>query len=47
MKEYPSSPLISSADYKIQLVELYMPKEDAPASLKKVSEASARNNAKE
>lgn len=35
----------SSAPY-IQLVEVYMPKEDAPMSLKLVSEAAAKNNAK-
>ncbi|MCJ1236134.1 Pyruvate decarboxylase 1 [Varicellaria rhodocarpa] len=36
----------SSAPY-IQLVELYMPKEDAPAALKLTADASAKNNAKE
>ncbi len=35
----------SSAPY-IQLVELHMPKEDAPIALKLTAEASARNNAK-
>ena len=35
----------SSAPY-LQFVELYMPKEDAPAALKITAEASARNNAK-
>ena len=35
----------SSAPY-IQLVELYMPKDDAPISLKLVSEAAAKNNSK-
>ena len=30
-----------------QLVELYMPKEDAPLALKLTAEAAARNNAKE
>lgn len=36
----------SSAPY-IQLVELHMPKEDAPLALKLTAEASAKNNAKE
>ena len=36
----------SSAPY-IQLVELHMPKEDAPVALKLTAEASAKNNAKE
>ena len=31
----------------LQFVELYMPKEDAPAALKLTAEASAKNNAKE
>ena len=39
--------LCAGADSRKKLVELYMPKEDAPASLLKVSEASAKNNAKE
>jgi pyruvate decarboxylase len=36
----------SSAPY-IQLVELYMPKDDAPLALKLTAEASAKNNAKD
>jgi len=35
----------SSAPY-LQFVELYMPKEDAPAALMMTAEASAKNNAK-
>lgn len=35
----------SSAPY-IQLVELYMPKDDAPRALKDTAEAAARNNAR-
>ena len=31
---------------KLQFVELYMPKEDAPKALKLTAEASAKNNAK-
>ncbi len=31
---------------QLQFVELYMPKEDAPAALKITAEASARTNAK-
>jgi pyruvate decarboxylase len=36
----------NSADV-LQLVELYMPKEDAPRALKLTAEASAKTNAKE
>jgi pyruvate decarboxylase len=38
----------SSFAYSDQLrfVELYMPREDAPAALKMTAEASAKNNAK-
>ncbi|KAL8954398.1 MAG: hypothetical protein Q9193_007264 [Seirophora villosa] len=32
---------------KLQFVELYMPKEDAPKALKLTAEASAKNNAKQ
>jgi pyruvate decarboxylase len=32
---------------KLQFVELYIPKEDAPRALKLTAEASAKNNAKE
>ena len=35
----------SSAPY-IQLVEIFMPKEDAPRALKLTADASAKNNAK-
>lgn len=32
---------------KLRLVELYMPKDDAPKALKLTAEASAKNNAKQ
>ncbi|MCJ1312150.1 Pyruvate decarboxylase 1 [Agyrium rufum] len=40
-----NDPTFASAPY-IQLVELYMPREDAPKALQLTADASARNNAK-